>query len=127
MFDLFEKFMKDRDYFGAGSILTLVGNLLTPAADPHPPGFYNAQVRVVPMDDCVHIFVACDTRETFDSLPGSIPIADDGQGVRLYSKRLNLHNVTDTEHRPMIIHAIYTVMVESLAPDAQLDTAGALT
>ena len=122
MFELFEKFMKDRDYFGAGSILTLVGNLLTPAADPKPPGFYNAQVRVVPMDDCVHIFVACDSRDTFDSLPGSIPVADDGQGVRLYSKRLNLHNVADPEHRPMVIHAMHTVALESIGREPQCAT-----
>lgn len=108
MFELFENLIRKQDYFGAGTILSLVGSMLAPPQDPKPPGFYNSQVRVIPGEGCLHVFVLCDDRKTFDDLPGSEATFSDSEDVRLYSKVLDLTPVTHRVRDVITVHIIYT-------------------
>lgn len=112
MFELFENLIRKQDYFGAGTILSLLGSMLAPPKDPKPPGFYNSQVRVIPGEGCLHVFVVCDDRKTFDDLPGSEPSYTDNDSVRLYSKVLDLAPVTHRVRDVITIHIIYTSDIE---------------
>jgi hypothetical protein len=108
MFELFDKLVTNRNYFAAGEILSGLGNILTPPADDRPKGFSNAQVHVVPMDDCLHIFMVLDEIKDFNALPGDLTECTDHETLTMLSKNVQLGELWAPQYaRGVLLHFLY--------------------
>ena len=100
MFELLSKHLNERDYLSASSILRLIN----PPTDPLPDGFSSAAVRIVPLDDCFHVFVTIDDPGAFRALPGELETTS-AMGVLLTAKMMPMRH-PDCE-MPLVIHWLH--------------------
>lgn len=113
MFELFEKLLFEKDYFGAGAILSKLGGMLRPATDPLPEGFYNAQVRIIPLEDCLHIFMVFDSEGDFKALPGDLTECVHQGGTKLYTKAVQLSELWNLQYsHGIILHFMHCKEIE---------------
>ena len=114
MFEQFESLLSKRNYSDAGQILSVLGAMVGAKHDRAPTGFYDAQVRVVPMDACIHIFVLLTNKEAFWQLPGDRVISTQENGHTVISKQVTLSDLFSPDCRtPMRLHFLYTCETNS--------------
>ena len=108
MFEQLENLLHTGSYLAAGRILTPIGRMTLPSPKPAPEGFKNAQVRVIPMNDVLHVFVSVDRLKDFYDLPGAVPCVEDMGTVDLHSKWMHLAE-TDSERyaRGVMLHFLH--------------------
>lgn len=109
MFEQFESLLSKRNYSDAGQILSALGAMVSPKRDHAPAGFYDAQVRVVPMDACIHIFILLTEKDAFWQLPGDRVISTQENGHTVISKQITLSDLFSPDCRtPMRLHFLHT-------------------
>ena len=114
MFEQFESLLSKRNYSSAGEILSLLGAMVAPNRDRSPTGFYDAQVRVVPMDACTHIYILLTNKDAFWQLPGDRVISTQENGHTVISKQITLTDLFSPDCRtPMRLHFLHTCETES--------------
>ena len=115
MFEMFERMLRNRQYFGAGSILSKLGDML-PRPTERPDGFFDAQVRVVPLDNCMHIFVLLGHRDDFWALPGDMVSCKHRDGYKLLTKTAHLSDLYSPDcSTPVTLHFLYAYEAEQVA------------
>ena len=103
MFESLSNYLQQRAYFEAGAILSRLGSLLLPANKPLDMSFYNARIETAALDECMHVFIQCDSLQQFRELPGDLKDTTDHPLVRLLSKRFLLGETWDIRYKHGIV------------------------
>jgi len=108
MFELFDKLISEHNYFSAGKVISGLGNMLTPPRDDRPEGFSAAQLHIVPLEDCLHVFMVLDELKDFHALPGDLTECTDTPSLRMLSKGVQLSELWAPQYsRGVLLHFLH--------------------